>query len=46
MALIMVFKLIKNAEQTWRRLHGSQQLSKLVLGIQFSDGVNAESVLN
>jgi len=38
MALIIVFKLIKNAEQTWRRLHGSQQLAKVISGVKFSDG--------
>lgn len=38
-ALIMVFKLIKNAEQTWRRLDGKNQLAKVISGIKFSDGL-------
>jgi transposase-like protein len=35
---IMVFKLIKNAEKTWRKLDGKNQLPKVILGIKFSDG--------
>lgn len=38
-AFIMVFKLIKNAEQTWRRLDGKNQLPKVILGVKCSDGV-------
>ena len=34
-ALIMVFKLIKNAEKTGRRLDGKNQLSKVILGVKF-----------
>lgn len=37
-AFIMVFKLIKNAERTWRRLDGKNQLSKIISGVKFSDG--------
>ena len=37
-AFIMVFKLIKNAEKTWRRLDGKNQLPKVISGVKFSDG--------
>jgi transposase-like protein len=36
--LIMVFKLIKTAEKTWRRLDGKNQLPKVITGVKFSDG--------
>jgi len=34
----MVFKLIKDAEKTWRRLDGKNQLPKLITGVKFQDG--------
>jgi len=37
-AFIMVFKLIKDAEKTWRRLDGKNQLPKLILGVKFQNG--------
>ncbi|AIK96256.1 IS256 family transposase [Candidatus Odyssella acanthamoebae] len=37
-AFIMVFKLIKDAEKTWRRLDGKNQLPKLISGVKFRDG--------
>ena len=37
-AFIMVFKLIKDAENTWRRLDGKNQLPKLILGVKFQNG--------
>ena len=37
-AFIMVFKLIKDAEKTWRRLDGKNQLPKLITGVKFQDG--------
>ena len=37
-ALIMVFKLIKIAEKTWRRLDGKNQLPKVIAGVKFCDG--------
>jgi len=37
-AFIMAFKLIKNAEKTWRRLDGNNQLPKIISGVRFSDG--------
>lgn len=36
--LIMVFKLIKTAEKTWRRLDGKNQLPKVIKGVEFHDG--------
>lgn len=38
-AFIMVFKLIKNAEKTWRKLDGKNQLPKIISGVKFSDGL-------
>ena len=37
-AYIMVFRLIKDAEKTWRRLDGKNQLPKLITGVKFQDG--------
>ena len=37
--LTMVFKLAREAEKHWRRLNGSQLISKLIEGIEFVDGV-------
>lgn len=34
----MVFKLIKTAEKTWRRLDGKNQLPKVITGVKFCDG--------
>lgn len=34
----MVFRLIKTAEKTWRRLDGKNQLSKVIMGVKFCDG--------
>jgi transposase-like protein len=38
-ALAMIFKLAEAAEKTWRRLNGHNQLSKLIVGIKFTDGI-------
>jgi transposase-like protein len=38
-AFIMVFKLIKDAEKSWRKLDGNNQLPKIILGIKFTDGL-------
>jgi transposase-like protein len=38
-ALAMIFKLAEAAEKNWRRLDGSNQLSKLIMGIKFTDGI-------
>ncbi|MBY0502152.1 MAG: hypothetical protein K2P93_09180 [Alphaproteobacteria bacterium] len=35
----MVFKLIKNAEKTWRKLDGKNQLPKIISGVKFSNGL-------
>jgi hypothetical protein len=37
----MVFKLIKAAEKSWRRLDGKNQLPKIIMGVKFSDGCEA-----
>jgi len=36
---LMVFKVIKEAEKTWLRLRGKNQLLKLITGVKFSDGI-------
>jgi hypothetical protein len=38
-SLLMVFKMIKEAEKTWLRLRGKNQLPKLITGVKFNDGV-------
>ena len=38
-ALAMVFKLLEAAQKSWRRLDGTNQLSKLVLGVTFNNGI-------
>ena len=40
-AIIMVFKLILAAQASWRRLDGQNQLPKLIEGIKFTDGIDA-----
>ena len=40
-AIIMVFKLIQAAQASWRRLDGQNQLPKLIGGIKFTDGIEA-----
>jgi transposase-like protein len=37
-AFIMVFKLIKDAEKSWRRLDGKNQLPKIISGVKFHNG--------
>ena len=39
--LHMMFKLGRCAEKTWRRLWGYQQLTQVIKGIQFTDGIEA-----
>ena len=36
---LMVFKVIKEAEKTWLRLRGKNQLPKLITSVKFSDGI-------
>ena len=38
-ALAMVFKLADAAQKNWRRLDGHNQLSKLIQGVKFTDGI-------
>jgi putative transposase len=38
-ALAMIFKLAEAAERRWRRLNGHHQLSKIILGVRFTDGI-------
>ena len=42
-AYIMVFRLIKDAEKTWRRLTGKNQLPKLITGVKFQNGCEITS---
>jgi len=41
--LTMVFKLAREAERHWRRIDGYQLIVKLVSGVRFEDGVEAEA---
>ncbi|MET4117920.1 transposase-like protein [Bradyrhizobium sp. JR1.5] len=38
-ALAMVFKLVEAAQKNWRRLDGHNQLPKLILGVEFNNGI-------
>jgi putative transposase len=38
-ALAMVFKLVEQAQQHWRRLDGHALLPKIILGVKFKDGI-------
>jgi putative transposase len=40
-ALAMIFKLAEAAEKSWRRLDGHNQLPKVILGVTFTDGIEA-----
>jgi transposase-like protein len=40
-ALAMIFKLAEAAERSWRRLDGHNQLPKIVLGVKFTNGIEA-----
>ena len=40
-ALAMIFKLAVAAERSWRRLDGHTQLPKALLGVTFTDGIEA-----
>ena len=35
----MIFKLAEAAEKSWRRLNGHNQLPKVILGVEFADGI-------
>ena len=43
-ALAMVFKLVEAAQKSWRRLDGHNQLPKVVLGANFTDGLEVALV--
>jgi putative transposase len=38
-ALAMIFKLAQAAEKSWRRLKGYNLLPKVILGVEFNDGI-------
>jgi putative transposase len=40
--LAMVFKLMKSAEQRWRKLKGAARLAQVIDGVRFKDGVQEE----
>jgi putative transposase len=42
----MVFKLIQAAAQTWRKLNGENQLPKVIRGVKFRDGIEADEAGN
>ena len=37
--LAMVFKLVEGTQKSWRRIDGHNQLPKLILGVNFTDGI-------
>jgi putative transposase len=39
--LVMAFKLIEAAEQTWRKIRGVDRIEPLLKGIRFKDGTPA-----
>jgi transposase-like protein len=41
--LAMVFKLVKSAEQRWRKLKGAARLAQVIDGVQFKDGLQQEA---
>jgi putative transposase len=41
-AFTMVFKLCLSAEKRWRRLNGAEQMTALMIGVKFEDGVRVE----
>ena len=43
---LMVFKVIREAEKTWLRLRGKNQLPKLITGVKFKDGVEQQNYHN
>ena len=43
-ARLMVFKLVMAAAKTWRRLKGENQLSKVVQGVTFQNGVEVTNM--
>jgi transposase-like protein len=43
---LVVFKVIKEAEKTWLRLRGENQLPKLITGVKFNDGIEQQNQHN
>ena len=43
-AKLMVFKLLRAASKTWRRLKGTNQLPKVIAGVRFKDGIEVIEV--
>ena len=41
-ALAMVFKLVTAASKTWRRLNGYEKLPRVLQGVKFTDGIQAD----
>jgi putative transposase len=41
-AFTMVFKLCLSAEKRWRRLNGAEQMTAIISGVKFEDGVRVE----
>jgi len=41
--LAMVFKLVKSAEQRWRKLRGAARLTQVIDGVRFKDGLQEEA---
>lgn len=41
-ARAMGFRLVMAASQTWRRLNGYEQLPRVIEGIRFTDGIQAD----
>src|SRR5208337_4788856 len=40
-AKLMVFTLVRAASKTWHKLKGTNQLSRIIEGVRFTDGVAA-----
>lgn len=42
----MVFKRVEQAQKSWRRLNGPSQLPKVIEGVKFKEGIEAETDQN
>ena len=38
----MVFKLVTVTSKTWRRVNGYEQLPRVIEGVTFTDGIQAD----
>ncbi len=43
---LMVFKMIREAEKSWQKLRGQNQLPKLITGVKFKDGIEDKNQEN